>query len=235
MPTDDGEALPPAALRARVLGLVAQWPAPSRREVQRRAFAWSAVGVVVPLVSFALLGGAEAGTRPWSLLLATVVGTGGLSLVALGVAFGRAGRTLGPARVWLIGAALFLPLLMLVWKLGCSAGFDGMLEAWPTRPGWRCFGASLLFGAAPLVAFLVAKRGSDPVHPRSLGAALGASGGLWSATLVDLWCPVAFPVHVIVGHVLPSLLLAALGASVGSRLLALGWGSGPATRPSTRR
>ena len=85
----------------------------------------------------------------------------------------------------------------------------------------RCFGVSLLFGIVPLITFLLARRGSDPVHPRSLGAALGAAGGLWAATLVDLWCPVAFPVHVVLGHVLPALLLAAVGAVLGARLLAL--------------
>jgi hypothetical protein len=189
--------------------------------VQRLTLAWSTVGVLVPLVLFALLGGAESGPRPWTLLVATVTGSGGLSLVALSVAFGRGGRTLGPPRAWLAGVALLPPLLMLLWKLGCSASFHGMLVAWPERPGLRCFGVSLLFGAVPLATFLLARRGSDPVHPLSLGAALGASGGLWAATLVDLWCPVAFPLHVVLGHVLPALMLAAVGALAGSRLLSL--------------
>src|SRR5688572_22224331 len=86
MPTEV-EPVPPEALRARVLGLVADVPAPSRREVQRRTFAWSAAGVLVPLILFALLGGTESGPRPYTLLVTTVAGTGGLSLVALGVAF----------------------------------------------------------------------------------------------------------------------------------------------------
>jgi hypothetical protein len=220
MPTDSKPELP-EALRARVLALVGEKPSPSRRELQKRMFAWSALGVVAPLVLFAFLGGAEAGPRPWALLVATVAGTGGLSLVALSVALGRGGRTLGPARAWLLTVALLPPLLLLAWKLGCSAVFDGMLEAWPSRPGLRCFGVSLLFGIVPLVTFLIARRGSDPVHPRSLGAALGAAGGLWAATLVDLWCPVAFPLHVVLGHVLPALLLAGVGAFAGARLLAL--------------
>jgi hypothetical protein len=80
---------------------------------------------------------------------------------------------------------------------------------------------SLLFGVVPLVTFLIARRGSDPVHPRSLGAALGAASGLWAATLVDLWCPVAYPSHVVLGHVLPALLLAGAGAALGARLLSL--------------
>jgi hypothetical protein len=218
--TDD-EPTPPAALRARVLGLVAEQPALSRREVQRHTLAWSVLGVLAPLLLFALLGGAESGPRPWTLLAATVTGTAGLSVVALSVAFGRGGRTLGPAREWLVGVALVPALLMLLWKLSCSASVGGMLDAWPARPGLRCFGVSLLFGVVPLATFSIARRASDPVHPRSLGAALGASGGLWAATLVDLWCPVGSPLHVLLGHVLPPLLLAALGALAGSRLLSL--------------
>lgn len=212
---------PPRELRARVLELVAQRPASSRRTVRRHTFAWAAVGVAVPVVLFALLGGMHAGPRPGALLVATVVGTGGLSLVSLSVAFGRSGRTLGPARSWLLAGAFVPPLLLVLWKVGVSAAFSGMLEAWPARPGLRCFGVSLLFGIVPLITFLLARRGSDPVHPRSLGAALGAAGGLWAATLVDLWCPVAFPVHVVLGHVLPALLLAAVGAVLGARVLAL--------------
>lgn len=220
MPTEPAPE-PPEALRARVLELVGRQPSPSRRELHRRTFAWSALGVVAPLVLFASLGGAEAGPRPWALLLATVAGTSGLSLVALSVALGRAGRTLGPTRASLVAVALVPPLLFLLWKLGCSALFEGMLAAWPSRPGLRCFGVSLLFGVVPLVTFLIARRGSDPVHPRSLGAALGAAGGLWAATLVDLWCPVAYPIHVVLGHVLPALLLAGAGAALGARLLSL--------------
>jgi hypothetical protein len=62
------------------------------------------------------------------------------------------------------------------------------------------------------------------VHPRAFGAALGAAGGFWAATLVDLWCPVGYPLHVVLGHALPTLVLAALGAAAGSRVLATpGW------------
>lgn len=221
MPTEL-EPDPPAALRARVLELVAERPAPSRSAVRRRTWGWAAVGIVAPLLAFAVVGGVEAGARPWALLAATVAGTGGLSALALAVAFGRAGRALGPPRSYLLAGALVPPLLMLLWKLGCSASFDGMLEAWPTRPGLRCFGVSLAFGFVPLVTFLLARRASDPVHPRGLGAALGAAGGLWAATLVDLWCPVGYPVHVLLGHVAPALLLSGLGAIAGARFLSLG-------------
>jgi hypothetical protein len=210
----------PAELRAKVLSLASQQASPSRAQVRRHALTWLVVGLGLPLVFFAFLGGAEQGPRPWSLLLLTVLSTGCLALLSLWGALGRGGRTLGRPRSRLLVVTLLLPVLLLVCKLGCSAAYPHMLQAWQTRPGARCFGVSLLFGIVPLVAFMAARRGTDPVHPRTLGAALGAAGGLWAATLVDLWCPVAFPLHVLIGHVLPALLLAALGSVIGARLLA---------------
>jgi hypothetical protein len=52
-----------------------------------------------------------------------------------------------------------------------------------------------------------------------MGAAIGAAMGACAAVLVDLFCPVAYLPHLLLGHVLPTLLLVALGASVGGRWL----------------
>jgi hypothetical protein len=72
----------------------------------------------------------------------------------------------------------------------------------------------LLLGAA-----LLAWRHVDPMTPRATGAAFGAGAGLGSALLVDLWCPVSYVPHLLLGHVLPIAVLAAVGASVGGRIL----------------
>ena len=211
---------PPPELRAKILEATRKQPSPVRAEAQQRALGWVASALLVPVALFALLGGAEQGPRPLPLLLLTGLGTFALAAIALWGALGRGGRTLGRPRAWLLAMALVPCVLLPVCKLGFSMLFPNMLQAWPTRPGLRCFGFSLLLGLVPLLALLFARRGADPVHPRTLGAALGAAGGLWAATLVDLWCPVAFPLHVVLGHVLPALLLAALGAVAGARLLA---------------
>jgi hypothetical protein len=39
--------------------------------------------------------------------------------------------------------------------------------------------------------------------------------------LMDLWCPVAHPQHLLLGHLLPIAALAALGAWAGHRWLGL--------------
>jgi hypothetical protein len=51
------------------------------------------------------------------------------------------------------------------------------------------------------------------------GAAFGAGAGLGSAVLVDLWCPVSYVPHLLLGHVLPIAVLAAAGACLGARIL----------------
>ena len=211
--------VPRPELRAKVLELARRAPVPLRAQVMKRSRALLTAGLLLPIALFVLFGGAEQGPRPRLLLLLTFAGTFALAALSLWAALSRGGRTLGRARAWLVVVALLPPLLLLVWKVGSSAAFPNMTQAWAARPGLRCFGVSLLFGVVPLIAFLIARRGSDPVHPRALGAALGAAAGLWAATLVDLWCPVGFPWHVLVGHVLPALLLATLGAVAGARLL----------------
>ena len=219
MPTEPREA-PPASLRAKVLEHATKNPSPTRDALRKRTAFWLALGLSLPVALLALVGGVQRGPRPPLLLAATATGALGLSLIALGTAFGYGGRSLGRPRLQLLSSALLLPLLLVLWKLGCSSAFPGMTQAWPTHPGLRCFGLSLLLGLAPLIAFLAARRKSDPVHPVTLGAALGAAGGLWGASFVDLWCPAGYPLHVILGHALPSLLLATLGGWVGARVLA---------------
>jgi hypothetical protein len=80
---------------------------------------------------------------------------------------------------------------------------------------------SIATGALPLFAALLAWRHTDPLTPKATGAAFGAGAGLGSAVLVDLWCPVSYLPHLLLGHLLPIAVLAAVGALVGGRLLRL--------------
>ena len=58
-------------------------------------------------------------------------------------------------------------------------------------------------------------RGVHSAHPRVAGAAMGSAAGAVAWLLVDLWCPVGHPAHVLLGHVLPMLILTAVGAFAG--------------------
>ena len=59
------------------------------------------------------------------------------------------------------------------------------------------------------------------MHPRALGAAVATAIGASVWVLVDAWCPVGYPLHVLLGHVLPLVLLAAVGQWLGGRWLSV--------------
>ena len=114
---------------------------------------------------------------------------------------------------------MIVPFAFLIWKVAGSSGVPHMMDPWPTRSGLRCFALTVLFAAWPVVALVWERWGSDPVHPRALGLALGVAAGAGAAALVDLWCPVGYVPHLLTGHVAPILVLGGLGALVGARAL----------------
>lgn len=120
--------------------------------------------------------------------------------------------------LWVI---LGMPLGILAWKLGWSAMYEGGLAWDPSRPGFRCLGVSHLVGLPVLVSLLLSRRNTVPRHPRLAAGALGAAAGTVGAFLVDLWCPVGHPVHLLLGHLLPICSLTALGALLGWRVVLL--------------
>jgi hypothetical protein len=204
----------PAGLRDRILRQVEAEPAPTRATVQRRGALVLGGAFALALAVFWYYGGARITERPLWLVLATAGGTGLLALGAIWAAFGRGRSALGRPRVLLAALAVASPLLLVAWKFGISAA-DGMADEWQPRLGLKCLTLSLKTGLFPLLAFVMARRGSDPVHPFALGTALGAAAGTFAAMLTDLWCPVAYMPHLLLGHVLPLVSLTALGAGLG--------------------
>ena len=143
-----------------------------------------------------------------------------IAVTALMVVLKRGRSMLGRPAPLLLGLALVIPIALVAWKLGVSARFPGMMEPWPERPGYRCLLLSCLMVAWPLIAVVLVHRGSDPVHPRLRGAAIGAAVGACAWVMVDLWCPVAYAPHVMLGHAMPLVLSTALGTWLG-RFVAL--------------
>jgi hypothetical protein len=66
-------------------------------------------------------------------------------------------------------------------------------------------------------------------NPVATGAALGAACGAAAGVMVELWCPVAAPRHVAVGHILPIAIVSVVGALMGARVIAMR----PRPRPRT--
>jgi hypothetical protein len=180
-----------------------------------------ASAIVVPVVGFLAMGAIRPGPRPWSLIAATAAGALGIALASVWTAFGRGGQMVGRARTRLLAMTIAAPLTFVAWKILWSGQYDHMMDSWPTRPGFRCFALTMLLAAWPFLALASLRRGSDPTHPRTLGAALGVATGTCAAVLVDLWCPVAHPGHLVLGHLLPIAILGVVGIWVGDRMLSL--------------
>jgi hypothetical protein len=211
--------MPTPDLKHRILAAAASEASPTRRQRVVGTALRTVSALAVPLLLFALVGGAGLGPRPLELVAITVLGTSVIAAWALFEGFGRGPSMLGRSRGRLLATAVIVPVAFLFWKVAASSSVPHMMDPWPDRPGLRCFGVTALFAAWPLVAFTWERWGSDPVHPRALGLALGVAAGAAAAVLVDLWCPVGHVPHLLIGHVAPMLLLGGLGALMGNRVL----------------
>ncbi len=207
-------------LKTRILETAAKTPAGTRR--QEAALRWQLIGgaIAIALVIFSMRGGMRVTGRPWSLVVGTTLGTAVIAAMGLWVTVGRGGSMLGRPRTQLLFTVFCAPLMLMLWKVAWSAQFDEALDRWPTRVGYRCLVLSLSVGVLPFLALLFSRRRTDPAHPRTSGMSIGAGVGLAGAVLVDMWCPVAYMPHLLLGHVLPIGILAALGFALGQRMLA---------------
>ena len=192
--------------RNRVLASIGEIPAPTRRELARRQ-AWLVIsGLLGALTLFWVEGGLRATGRPPSLVAWTSLGTS--CFVGVGMWFLFTRTRSGHRRGWsVLGLATIAPIVAFVlWRYGLGHLYE-LASPWPTRPGYRCFAMSVATGGILLFALLLAWRRLDPMSPMATGAAFGAGAGLGSALLIDLWCPVSYLPHLLVGHVLPIAIL----------------------------
>lgn len=216
--------------KAELLALVRSVPSPTRAQRQIRSLIAAAAALAIMVALFVALGGVRPGghlttqmmvVRPLELMVITFAGAAVLAATALWALFWRGKSMLGRKRAWLIIFSVLIVGLLFGWKVFASSSFPDMTVPWERRPGYRCLGISLLFGAWPFAALCFIRHRSDSVHPRLTGAALGVVAGACTWLLVDLWCPVAYPPHLLFGHVLPVVLFALLGMWLGGRWIAL--------------
>jgi hypothetical protein len=207
-------------LKARILAAVQAEQAPTRSEINQRGWLTLAIAVAAAVAIFTHFGGIRTYDRPTPLVVWTCLGWSVATSLAAAFAVARGRSALGRSTASLVTLIAAMPLVLLAWTIGVTLPFGSdMLVAWPGRPGFRCLGLSLAMAAPLLAALLLIRRWSDPVHPGVAGAALGITAGVAAGTLVDLWCPVAYLPHVLLGHILPLLVVAGFGAWAGRRLL----------------
>jgi hypothetical protein len=165
---------------------------------------------------YAACGGpSHASGRPPAVAAWILVGLAALAVAVTTLVLPPARSMLPPPTVRLVAVAIGVPVVVGAWLLGWHAAYADPF----TRFGLRCFALTVALAPWPFVALAAAAPRMLPDRPWTLGGALGAAAGAWAAVVVELWCPLADPRHVAIGHVAPLLALVLAGALLGPRLL----------------
>jgi len=211
--------VPRLELKSRILRHVEATPMPTRAVEAFRGICINAAAIGVALAAYWYCGGVRVTGRPTNLVIGTAAGSLAIAFVGMTFLVGRDRNMLGRPRSLLFAAAAVLPAALFAWKIYFSTQFPHALDRWSDRAGYRCLGLAFSMGLLPLLAALYTRRGTDPSHPKTAGMAMGVSVGLGVAVLIDLWCPVAYVPHLLVGHLLPIVVMALLGLAAGRIIL----------------
>lgn len=213
-------ALPPE-LRERVLAAVAREPAPSRAVGARRRARALVIGFGSLLASLAYLGVRPHG-RPHGYVAALVLAWLPIAAVATWAGVGRGRSMLGRPAGWLVAVVALTPVALLAGWAAIALGWPATLhDASGPRQHLICDVVTLAFSIGPLLAFGTLRRGTDPVTPRLTGAAIGTAAAAWGAIALHLVCGFTAPRHIVLGHVLPVVFVALVGAALTSRRVAI--------------
>jgi hypothetical protein len=210
-------------LKQRVLDAAKHEPSQTRSQHRAKTIRSLAIATAIALFILFVTGGPELGHRPAVLLAVTALILAGLAIAITMLAIRGFDKSMtGAPTDILIGAALLsAPALWLVEFGARLIWVPTVVRPVSLQSTLICHACTLAMATAPMIAMIRLRRHTDAVHPRALGAALGAAAGAWGAVLIDLHCASNNMVHIALGHVLPTIVLAILGAVVGSRSLAL--------------
>lgn len=213
--------LPPDP-KARLMAAIQREPSQTRPAAKVWTWLVLPAAVIVAAALYFAFDGIEhgKGRSAWFYVTCAVSWTA-VAAVSLWGALGHARAASWRSRSALAAFALATPAFLFASMFAVALVDPDVATVHPERTGYKCLGLTLAAAAFPLVALLYAKRESDPVHPSFTGAALGSACGAAAGIMVELWCPVAAPQHVAVGHILPIVVLAGLGALLGRRTLGL--------------
>jgi len=216
----DPRLAPPASLRARVLGDVAAAPAPRGSRVVPYA-ALAAVIVWVALRAWLEHRRADWEALPASASWAPLADAVFVACLVSVLALSRGKTMVGPSAraLW---AATLAPIVItatvLLLAVSTAATDAASLAAggasfWPSA--LRCGSGALAVGIPVTLLLVAARRKLVFASPALVGAAAGIAAGSWAHAILHWGCPIAGAGHVMIGHALPTLPLAALGALVG--------------------
>lgn len=209
-------------LKARILANARATPSSTRGSSHLHAWLVLPSSIIVAAALFFAFDGLHhgRGRTPW-FFWASCVGWAAVAALSMWGAFARGRSAIGRSRALLLAVALGTPALLFAMMFGLAGAHPEVTFVHPERIGFKCLGLTVAAAVFPLVALALVRQGSDPVHPVATGAALGSACGASAGVMVEMWCPVANPQHVVVGHIAPIVLMAILGANLGARLIAM--------------
>ncbi len=209
-------------LKARILAQAAARPSPTRDA--SRGYAWliaPSSAIVAATLFFAFDGPRHGqGRAPW-FYAASTIGWAMVAALSVWGALARGRSAIGRPRPWLLVLAIGTPATLFAMMFGFAVAHPEVTSVHPERLGLKCLGLTVAAAVFPLLSLALLRRGSDPVHPVATGAAFGSACGASAGVMVEMWCPVATPAHVAIGHILPILALTLIGALLGSRVIAM--------------
>lgn len=209
----------PEALRARLLAEVATEKAPTRAKVRtlRLVAGLACLAAFLPLL-LGLRGDFAQLPMVYALGTAVLASAGAGALLAFGLSRGPA--MMGPRFGVLLAALLLVPASLLVFLLVFVQG-GPTSPVVPTDQTMRamlvCDAIAIAVALPPLFAALAYRRVFSSNAPALVGALLGAAAGLLAHMGVHLHCAVTDTSHIMIGHFLPALPLALIGAWALSR------------------
>ncbi len=209
-------------VRARILAQVGATPSPTRDAGRVHLWLILPSSVIVAGALYFAFGGANhgQGRATWFYAASSVGWVMVATLSAWGALY-KGGSAVGRTRAWLLATAVGTPAALFAMMFGFAVAHPEVTMIHPERLGLKCLGLTVAAAAFPLVALANLRRSSDPVHPVATGTALGSACGASAGVMVELWCPVATPAHVALGHILPIILMALVGALLGARVIAI--------------
>jgi hypothetical protein len=209
-------------LKARILSEIRVTPSPTRRTSQIQTWSVLQASFAASGALFFALDGLRHGQgRPLWLHAASLLGWTAVAGLSMWGALFHGPSALGRPRVVAIVVAVGTPAVLLAMMLAFAAACPEVTRLHSERLGLKCLGLTMVTAGLPLFGLALVRRGAAPRHASAIGAALGSACGAAAGVMVEMWCPVATPRHIVVGHILPIAMLAALGAVLGARFIAM--------------
>lgn len=215
---------PSPGARAELQALIAARPSPTRKQRSSQIIRGLAFALA-PVVLVLIVRGAPLGGRPAGYVVTVAVGWVTLAVASSLWVLRSGGSALGRSRPSLLRLACGLPVALLAASAIATACFPQTATApsYGLRVHLACAAMATALSLLPFISVLWLFRRGDPVKPWATGAALGALTGTWAGTVIAIQCPHPEPIHVALGHALPIAMMAAVGAAIGARVLAIRW------------